>query len=90
MVISYIHLKPPIPASGPQAGEVEASTLGVSGGRDLLPHHKPCMPLSAQWLHKAGAWLAVDPYGGAKEYLKVVNDYDKQPTWLDRLGLLDL
>ena len=48
------------------------------------------MPLSAQWLYKAGAWLAVDPYGGANEYLKVVNDYDKEPTWLDRLGLLDL
>ena len=48
------------------------------------------MPLSAQLLQKAGAWLAADPYGGGNEYLKVVNDYDKQPTWLDRLGLLDL
>ena len=28
--------------------------------------------------------------GGANEYLKVVSDYDKQPTWLDRLSLLDL
>ena len=26
------------------------------------------------------------PYEGANEYLKVVNDYDKQPTWLDRWG----
>ena len=48
------------------------------------------MPLSAQLLQKAGAWLAADPYGGANEYLKVVSDYDKQPTWLDRLSLLDL
>ena len=30
------------------------------------------------------------PYEGINDYLKVVNDYDKQPTWMDRLGLLDL
>ena len=47
------------------------------------------IPAGPQWPHKASAWLAADP-GGANDYLKVVNDYDKQPTWLDRLGLLDL
>jgi hypothetical protein len=30
------------------------------------------------------------PFEGINDYLKVVNDYDKQPTWWDRLGLLDL
>ena len=30
------------------------------------------------------------PYEGINDYLKVVNDYDRQPTWMDRLGLLDL
>ena len=29
------------------------------------------------------------PYEGVNEYLKIVNDYDRQPTWRDRLGLLD-
>jgi hypothetical protein len=30
------------------------------------------------------------PFEGINDYLKVVNDNDKQPTWWDRLGLLDL
>jgi hypothetical protein len=30
------------------------------------------------------------PFEGVNDYLKVVNDNDKQPTWWDRLGLLDL
>ena len=30
------------------------------------------------------------PFEGVNDYLKTVNDYDKQPTWRDRLGLLDL
>jgi hypothetical protein len=29
------------------------------------------------------------PYEGINNYLKTVNDYDKQPTWWDRLGILD-
>jgi hypothetical protein len=30
------------------------------------------------------------PFEGVNDYLKVVNDNDKKPTWWDRLGLLDL
>ena len=30
------------------------------------------------------------PFEGVNNYLKTVNDYDKQPTWWDRLGLLDI
>ena len=30
------------------------------------------------------------PFEGINDYLKVVNDNDKQPTWMDRLGLLDI
>lgn len=40
--------------------------------------------------HAAGPLSLLVPYEGINDYLKVVNDYDKQPTWLDRLGLLDL
>ena len=37
--------------------------------------------------HAAGPLSLLVPYEGVNNYLKVVNDYDKQPTWLDRLGL---
>lgn len=41
--------------------------------------------------HAAGPLAEVlMPYEGVNNYLKTVNDYDKQPTWRDRLGLLDL
>lgn len=41
--------------------------------------------------HAAGPLADVFmPYEGVNNYLKTVNDYDKQPTWWDRLGLLDL
>ena len=40
--------------------------------------------------HAAGPLSLLMPYEGVNDYLKVVNDYDKQPTWMDRLGLLDL
>jgi hypothetical protein len=39
--------------------------------------------------HAAGPLSLLVPYEGINDYLKVVNDEDKQPTWLDRLGLLD-
>ena len=40
--------------------------------------------------HAAGPLAEVFmPYEGVNEYLKIVNDYDRQPTWWDRLGLLD-
>jgi hypothetical protein len=39
--------------------------------------------------HAAGPLSLLMPYEGINDYLKVVNDYDKQPTWMDRLGLLD-
>jgi hypothetical protein len=40
--------------------------------------------------HAAGPLADVFmPYEGINEYLKIVNDYDRQPTWMDRLGLLD-
>ena len=29
------------------------------------------------------------PFQGINDYLKVVNDNDRQPTWLDRVGILD-
>ena len=72
---------------------MEASTLGVSGGRDLTPlgltTSPGCLSQYSGQTRLAHGWLRM-PYEGANEYLKVVNDYDKQPTWLDRLGLLDL
>ena len=41
--------------------------------------------------HAAGPLADVlMPYEGVNNYLKTVNDYDKQPTWWDRLGLFDL
>lgn len=41
--------------------------------------------------HAAGPLADVlMPFEGVNDYLKTVNDYDKQPTWWDRLGLLDL
>ena len=40
--------------------------------------------------HSAGPVADVlMPFEGVNNYLKVVNDYDRQPTWMDRLGLLD-
>lgn len=72
---------------------MEASTLGASGGRDLTPIGLPTSPgcLSRYGGQTRLAHTSLQmPYEGANEYLKVVNDYDKQPTWLDRLGLLDL
>jgi len=40
--------------------------------------------------HAAGPLADVFmPYEGVNNYLKTVNDYDKQPTWWDRLGILD-
>ena len=39
--------------------------------------------------HAAGPLSLLVPYEGINDYLKVVNDYDRQPTWMDRLGLLD-
>jgi hypothetical protein len=39
--------------------------------------------------HAAGPLSLLMPYEGINDYLKVVNDNDKQPTWMDRLGLLD-
>ena len=40
--------------------------------------------------HAAGPLADVFmPYEGINDYLKVVNDYNKQPTMWDRLGLLD-
>jgi hypothetical protein len=39
--------------------------------------------------HAAGPLSLLVPYEGINDYLKVVNDYDKQPTWADRLGLFD-
>jgi len=40
--------------------------------------------------HAAGPLAEVFmPYEGVNEYLKIVNDYERQPTWWDRLGLLD-
>ena len=39
--------------------------------------------------HAAGPLSLLMPYEGINDYLKVVNDYDKQPTWWDRVGLLD-
>lgn len=39
--------------------------------------------------HAAGPLSLLVPYEGINDYLKVVNDYDKQPTWGDRLGLFD-
>ena len=41
--------------------------------------------------HAAGPLADVFmPYEGVNNYLKTVNDADRQPTWWDRLGLLDL
>ena len=41
--------------------------------------------------HAAGPLADVlMPYEGVNNYLKAVNDYDRQPTWWDRLGLLDI
>jgi hypothetical protein len=41
--------------------------------------------------HAAGPLADVlMPYEGVNNYLKTVNDADRQPTWWDRLGLLDL
>jgi len=40
--------------------------------------------------HAAGPLADVFmPYEGVNNYLKTVNDYDRQPTWWDRLGILD-
>jgi hypothetical protein len=39
--------------------------------------------------HAAGPLSLLMPYEGINDYLKVVNDNDKQPTWMDRLGLFD-
>jgi hypothetical protein len=39
--------------------------------------------------HAAGPLSLLVPYEGINDYLKVVNDDDKQPTWWDRLGLFD-
>jgi hypothetical protein len=40
--------------------------------------------------HAAGPLADVFmPYEGVNNYLKTVNDADKQPTWWDRLGILD-
>jgi len=39
--------------------------------------------------HAAGPLSLLVPFEGINDYLKVVNDYDRQPTWMDRLGLLD-
>ena len=39
--------------------------------------------------HAAGPLSLLVPYEGVNNYLKTVNDEDRQPTWWDRLGLLD-
>ena len=72
---------------------MEASTLGVSAGRVLTPTgpitSPGCLSQYSDQTRLAHTSLQMT-YEGANAYLKVVNDYDKQPTWLDRLGLLDL
>ena len=59
-------LNPPFLPAGPGGvgGGLYPRRIRWQGPYALRPHHKPCMPLSAQLLQKAGAWLAADPYGG--------------------------
>ena len=75
-------LNPHFSLRGLHPGGRGALSLGIYASRDLTP-----IPTRYAWYASVNAWASqgwcvslLMPYEGINDYLKVVNDYDRQPT----------